>query len=71
MILENQLHVEIESQMFEVLVFDMGAVSKLVVCKNGKAIGSREFSHLTDKGQGVIQYAVKAIVRETGLNFDK
>lgn len=59
---------ELENETFEILWQDHGPTKKLTVFREGKKIGSKEFSHLTDQGQGVIAYAIKALLLESGLS---
>lgn len=62
-----KMQVEIYNQDFEVLWQDFGSTKKLTVFKDGKKIGSKEFSHLIDQGKGVVSYTIKSLILESGL----
>lgn len=64
MAMPGRTPIEVDNETFEVLWQDQGQEQKLVVFRNGKAIGSKEFSHLTDRGQGVLTYAVRSVLRK-------
>lgn len=67
MFANETIKVEVESKTFEVLWQDLGSKQEVTVFRDGKKLGTKEFSHLTDQGEGVIQYAIKSILFETGL----
>lgn len=61
--INNRIPVIIESEFYEVLWHEhANGMQRVYVFHNDKQIGSKLFNHLTDKSQGVIEYAVKAVL---------
>lgn len=67
MITTTKIPIQVENKSYDVFWNDLGHKQMITVFQDGHILGSKEFTHLTDNGQGVIEYVVKSILRETGL----
>lgn len=57
--------IKVKNQIYEYEWLDNGPIQNLSIYKFGKHIGTKEFSHLTDKSMNVVQYAVKSLVEKS------
>ena len=57
-------NVSVDGMEFEIKWLDFGSYVKMNVFKNSKLLGSKKFPIKTDRGDGVVKYTIRSLLKD-------
>ena len=56
--------VSVDGMEFEIKQLDFGSYIKMNVFQNSRLLGSKKFPIATDRGEGVVTYAIRSLLKD-------